>query len=217
MRFRDGWSMGTLLDEFTTLYNAYAGGTRAALPPLRIQYADFAVWQKRWLAAGELSRQLDYWTRTLADAPPPPALPLERKRIEPGAEQGATLEIPLDAKLSARLNALALECRVTPFVLLMASFKALLRRYTGENDIRVGVPVANRSRTEIEPLIGFFVNMLVIRSDIVADVSFVELLQAVNWSVIEAQSCQDVPYDAVVDAVNPSRSLDATAAVSGRA
>ena len=202
----DGWSMSILLDEFAALYNAEVSGTRAALAPLPIQYADFAVWQTRWLAAGELSRQLDYWKRRLADEAPPPALPLDRKCPADASEWGATFEIQIDAGLSAGLVALALQHRVTPFVLLMASFKVLLHRCSGARDVCVGMPIANRNRTETEPLIGFFVNMLVIRSDFSADSSFAQLLQAVALAVIEAQSCQDVPFDAVVDALNPPRS-----------
>lgn len=160
----DGWSMNVLIDEFSRLYAQCVAGQAPQLPPLPIQYADYALWQRSWLEAGELQRQLDYWTAQLGDEQPVLELPTDFPRPAAPSYRGVRLEFAIDPALAMGLRTLAQQQGVTLFMVLLASFQALLHRYTGQQDIRVGMPVAGRGKAETEGLIGLFVNTQVLRA-----------------------------------------------------
>ncbi|WP_282362188.1 non-ribosomal peptide synthetase, partial [Pseudomonas sp. PS01300] len=203
----DGWSMQVMVDELIALYAGYSQGREVQLPALPIQYADFAQWQRQWMEAGERERQLDYWCRQLGGEQPVLELPSDRPRPATRSFKGAKLDIVLDAALARGLRALSQREGVTPFMLLLASFQTLLHRYSGQAQVRVGVPVASRNRLETERLIGFFVNTLVLEARIGADLSFAELLQQVRQTTLQAQAHQDLPFEQLVEALEPGRSL----------
>ncbi|HYD80084.1 MAG TPA: condensation domain-containing protein, partial [Paucimonas sp.] len=152
----DGWSMGVLVREVAALYAAHVQGLPSPLPPLAIQYADFAHWQRQWLAGEVLQKQLDYWTAQLAGAPTLLALPTDRPRPPVQSYRGATLPFEVDAAVTAKLQAVTSQAQATLFMTLAAAFNILLARYSGQSDITLGTPIANRNRGEIESLIGFF-------------------------------------------------------------
>ena len=160
----DGWSMNVLIDEFIRCYDAFEAGTRPQLAPLPIQYSDYALWQRRWLEAGEQARQLDYWQAQLGSEHPVLELPTDHPRPAMPSYRGTRYEFAVDAQLAEQLRTTAQKHDITLFMLLLGAFKVLLHRYTGQTDIRVGVPIANRNRAEIEGLIGFFVNTQVLRT-----------------------------------------------------
>ncbi|SMQ25052.1 amino acid adenylation domain-containing protein [Pseudomonas helmanticensis] len=203
----DGWSMQLMVDELIRLYAAFSRGEQLSLPALPIQYADYAVWQRRWMEAGERERQLDYWLTQLGGEQPVLELPLDRPRPATQSLRGARFELALDAPLSEALNNVARREGVTLFMLLLASFQTLLHRYSAQDDIRVGVPVANRTRVETEGLIGFFVNTQVLRADIHGGLRFSELLQQVRQTALGAQDHQDLPFEQLVEMLQPERSL----------
>ncbi|MCP1669256.1 non-ribosomal peptide synthetase, partial [Pseudomonas citronellolis] len=203
----DGWSMGVLVEELIALYAAHRQGGTANLADLPIQYADYAIWQRHWLEAGERERQLAYWQARLGGVQPVLELPCDRPRPPRQSYRGARSAVQLPAELSEALKALARREDVTLFMLLLASFQALLQRYSGQRDIRVGVPVANRNRVETERLIGFFVNTQVLRAEVDPQRSFRELLQQVRRVAVEAQAHQDLPFEQLVEALQPERSL----------
>ncbi|WJM89444.1 non-ribosomal peptide synthase/polyketide synthase [Pseudomonas brenneri] len=203
----DGWSMQVLVEELIALYGAYSQGQSLELPALAIQYADYAQWQRQWMEAGELQRQLAYWSNQLGDEQPVLELPTDRPRPAVQDQRGARLEIPLDAALSAGLRQLAQREGATLFMVLLASFQALLHRYSGQSDIRVGVPVANRQRVDIERLIGFFVNTQVLKAEVDGQGAFIELLRQVKHTALQAQAHQDLPFEQLVQALQPERSL----------
>ena len=167
----DGWSMGIVVEEIAALYAAALAGAPSPLPELAVQYADFAVWQRRWLSGEVLERQLAYWREQLADAPAL-ALPTDRPRPARGF-RGAVEPFALGAARTAGLAALSRRQGATLFMTLLALFETLLGRYTGQEDVVLGSPIANRNRAETEGLIGFFVNSLVMRGDLTGDPSFV--------------------------------------------
>ncbi|MFL6125676.1 condensation domain-containing protein [Actinophytocola sp.] len=203
----DGWSMGVFLREINALYPAFLAGEPSPLPPLPVQYADFAVWQRTWLAEDELRTQLDYWRERLAGMPAALELPLDRPRpAVPSFEADVvTFEVPAD--VTARLRALSREQGTTLFMTLLAAFQLLLSRYTGSTDIAVGSPIAGRVRPELEGLIGFFVNTLVLRTDLSGDPSFVELLGRVRETALGAYAHQDLPFEQLVEELAPVRDL----------
>ena len=203
----DGWSMGVLVDEFSQLYAAHAQGQSVTLPPLPIQYADYARWQRRWMEAGELERQLDWWRAQLGDEQPVLELPADRPRPAHPTQQGARLDFTLDPLLAKNLMALARQRGVTPFMLLLASFQALLHRYSGQPDLRIGVPVANRTRAETRGLIGFFVNTQVLRAELDGRMPFARLLEQTRDRSLDAQAYQEVPFERLVQALQGERSL----------
>ncbi|MFJ5254176.1 non-ribosomal peptide synthase/polyketide synthase [Pseudomonas sp. NPDC088414] len=204
----DGWSMNVMVDELVALYAAYSQGKSVQLPALPVQYADYAVWQKQWMDAGERERQLAYWTAQLgAGDQPLLELPSDRPRPAEQSYRGARREIPLSLELATALKHLAQRENVTLFALLLASFQTLLHRYSGQADIRVGVPVANRNRVETEGLIGFFVNTQVLKAEFDSQQTFRSLLQQVKNTVLGAQAHQDLPFEQLVDALQPERSL----------
>ncbi len=204
----DGWSVGVLLREFADGYRArVAGGAASSAPALSIQYADYAVWQRYWLEAGEQDRQLAYWRERLGGAQPVLALPADHPRRADGACRLATEPVALSSAAIEAVRRVAREHDVTPFMLLLAAFGAVLHRHTGEADVRVGVPIANRSRLETEPLIGFFVNTQVLRTEFHGDLTLAALLDQVKARAMEAQAHPDLPFDVLVDALQPERSL----------
>ncbi|APB65261.1 non-ribosomal peptide synthase/polyketide synthase [Pseudomonas aeruginosa] len=203
----DGWSMRVLVEELIALYGARRQGVEATLPDLPIQYADYAIWQRHWLEAGERERQLEYWMARLGGGQSVLELPTDRQRPALPSYRGARHELQLPQALGRQLQALAQREGTTLFMLLLASFQALLHRYSGQDEIRVGVPVANRNRVETERLIGFFVNTQVLRADLDAQMPFLDLLQQTRVAALGAQSHQDLPFEQLVEALQPERSL----------
>ncbi|EJZ57493.1 non-ribosomal peptide synthase [Pseudomonas fluorescens R124] len=203
----DGWSLQVIIEELVQLYAGFNLGHAAGLPALPIQYADYALWQRQWMEAGEQERQLAYWQEKLGGEQPVLELPMDRPRSIEQSFAGASHNLILDPALSHALKAFARQENVTLFVVLLASFQALLHRYSGQADIRVGVPVANRGRVEIERLIGFFVNTQVLKADIDGQMPFVDLLRQVKQTAQEAQAHQDLPFEQLVEALEPGRRL----------
>jgi amino acid adenylation domain-containing protein len=203
----DGWSSGVLLGELATLYDAYREGSEASLPELKLQYADYAVWQRGRLQGELLETQLAYWRKQLAGAPQLLELPTDRPRPAASNYRGAALRFALSAELSERLRELARREGVTLYMLLLAAWQTLLARYTSQEDVVVGSPVAGRTRAETEPLIGFFVNTLVLRTDLSGDPTFRELLARVREVCLGAYAHQEVPFEKVVEELAPERSL----------
>ncbi|MEH2435907.1 MAG: non-ribosomal peptide synthase/polyketide synthase [Nostoc sp.] len=206
----DGWSIGLFLQELAALYNAYSQGKSSTLTPLPIQYADFALWQRQWLQGEVLQSQLSYWQQKLASAPTLLSLPTDRPRPAVQTYQGTHQEFALSEELTGKLAKLSQEQGVTLFMTLLAAFDTLLYRYTGTEDILVGSPIANRDRSEIEGLIGFFVNTLVMRTDLSGNPSFSELLGRVREMAMEAYSHQHLPFEMLVEALQPERNLSHT-------
>jgi hypothetical protein len=203
----DGWSIGVFVQELTALYNAYAQGQPTTLASLPIQYADFAIWQRQWLQGDVLQSQLDYWQKQLKDAPTLLPLPTDRPRGAVQTFAGAHQEFALSVELTQKLTKLSQQQGCTLFMTLLAAFDTLLYRYTGVADILVGTPIANRDRSEIEGLIGFFVNTLVLRTDLSGNPSFYELLGRVREMAMEAYTHQDLPFEMLVEALQPERDL----------
>ncbi|WP_290447414.1 amino acid adenylation domain-containing protein [Pseudomonas sp. 21LCFQ010] len=204
----DGWSMPVMVDELVCLYEAYSQGqTEFYLPDLPIQYADYAIWQRNWMEAGEQERQLTYWQGQLGGEQPVLELPTDRPRPLIADHRGARVAIGLNNDLVDGLKALAQRHGVTLFMVLLASFQSVLQRYSGQNDIRVGVPIANRTRVETERLIGFFVNTQVLKATFELTTTFDQLLKQVCKTVLDAQTYQDLPFEQLVEALQPDRSL----------
>ncbi|TRX72851.1 non-ribosomal peptide synthetase [Pseudomonas mangiferae] len=206
----DGGSVPVMVDELTRLYAAQCNGVPAALPALPVQYADYAAWQRDWMARGESRRQLAYWQARLGDRHPPLDLPLDRPRHALVTRDGASLNLELPLPLARALRRLAQAEHTTLFTVLLAAFQALLYRYTGQLDIRVGVPTANRNRLETEGLIGLFVNTLVLRAEIRPDEPFQTFLERVKADTLAAQAHQDLPFEQLVEALQPERDLGHT-------
>ncbi|MBV9386823.1 MAG: amino acid adenylation domain-containing protein [Chroococcidiopsidaceae cyanobacterium CP_BM_ER_R8_30] len=205
----DGWSMGVMMQELSTLYAAFADAKPSPLPELPIQYADFAQWQQQWLQGEVLVSQLDYWRQQLADLP---ALDLPTNRPRPAIQsyRGATQYLEISASLTQALENLSQQTEVTLFVTLLTAFQILLFRYTGQPDLAVGTPIANRNRRETEGLIGFFVNLLVIRTDLSGYLTVRSLLKRVRSVALDAYSHQDLPFERLVEELQPVRSLSYT-------
>ncbi|NMF66950.1 non-ribosomal peptide synthetase [Brasilonema octagenarum] len=206
----DGWSMGVFLQELETLYNAYSQGQTPSLAPLPIQYADFTIWQREWLQGDVLQTQLSYWQQQLKDAPALLSLPTDRPRPAVQTFAGAYQQFTLSVELTDRLVKLSQEQGCTLFMTLLAAYDTLLYRYTGQADILVGTPIANRDRSEIEGLIGFFVNTLVMRSNLAGNPSFSELLGRVREVALGAYAHQNLPFEMLVEALQPERDLSYT-------
>jgi amino acid adenylation domain-containing protein len=206
----DGWSVGVMISEMAALYEAYAAGRPAALPPLAIQYRDFAVWQREWLSGEQLERQLAYWREALGGAPPALVLPTDRPRPPVQSFRGAMLEREIGPGLTRGLSELGRGRGVTLYMTLLAAFKTLLYRYTGQEDVVVGTPVANRNRVEVENLIGFFVNTLVLRTRLAPDLTFARLLGRVREVTLGAFAHQDVPFEKLVEELQPERDTSRT-------
>ncbi|NEQ79118.1 MAG: amino acid adenylation domain-containing protein, partial [Moorea sp. SIO2I5] len=203
----DGWSMGVFIQEVSRLYQANGAGQPSPLAELPIQYADFAVWQRQWLSGEVLQNQLNYWQQQLAGAPELLQLPTDYPRPSVQTYQGAIQSFNLNTNLTQKLQTLSRESGTTLFMTLLAGFATLLYRYTGQEDIVIGSPIANRNRSEIESLIGFFVNTLVLRTSFEENPSIKDLLAQVRESTLKAYEHQDVPFEQVVEALQPQRSL----------
>jgi amino acid adenylation domain-containing protein len=202
----DGWSVGVLLRELDHLYAALARGTAPALPDLPVQYADFTAWQGEWLGGEVLETQLAYWRRQLHDLPTL-RLPTDHPRPPVQSFRGARREVRLPDPLADALKALSRREGVTLFMTLLAGFQALLHRYTGQGDVVVGAPIAGRSREEVEGLIGFFTNTLVLRTDLSGDPTFRDVLGRVREVALGAYAHQDVPFELLVEKLQPERDL----------
>jgi len=201
----DGWSQTILMNELGALYEAAAAGRSSPLPELPIQYADFAEWQREWLQGERLEQQLEYWRKHLAGAPPSLELPTNRPRPAVQSFNGARESFVLSRDLSVRLVELSRRENATLFMTLLAAFYVLLYRHTGEPDIVIGTPVANRNRHELESLIGFFVNTLALRADLSGEPTFRELLAQVREVSLGAYAHQDLPFEMLVEELSPIR------------
>ncbi len=203
----DGWSLDVLLRELVALYQAQLADVPPPLPALPIQYADFAVWQRQWLQGERLDAQLAYWRQKLADVPTVLDLPTDRPRPTIQTFNGATSVVALGPALRAQLLALSQREGVTPFMLLLATFQVLLARWSGQLDLLVGTPIAGRTRTELEGLIGLFVNTLVLRATLTGNPAFRSLLRQVRETTLEAYTHQDLPFEQIVDLIQPERDM----------
>jgi len=202
----DGWSDGVFWRELAVLYQAFANGRPSPLPPLSIQYADFATWQQQWQREEVLDTPLAYWQQQLTGVSML-QLPTDHPRPAVQTFRGARHWLTLSPTLTQALKALSQGHGVTLFMTLLAAFQTLLHRYSGQDDIAVGTLIANRHRAELEGLIGFFVNILVLRTDLSGDPSFRELLERVRAVTLGAYEHQDVPYEKVLEALRPPRDL----------
>ncbi|MGF1936825.1 MAG: non-ribosomal peptide synthetase [Nostoc sp. ChiQUE02] len=203
----DGWSIGVLIQEIAALYPAFASNQPSPLPKLTIQYADFAYWQRQWLQGEVLENQLSYWQKQL-DGISMLNLPTDRPRLAVQTYQGARQPVQLSKSLSEALLALGQQEGVTLFITLLAAFQVLLYCYTQQEDIAIGSPIANRNRSEIEGLIGFFVNSLVLRTDLSGNPTFRELLSRVKEVALGAYAHQDLPFEKLVEELHPERNLN---------
>ncbi len=214
----DGWSMGLLVHEVTALYAAFAERRPSPLPELPLQYADFSAWQRSWLQGVVLDREIAYWRRQLSGLPPLLELPTDRPRPAVQSLRGAARPVRLPAGLTRQIAALSRREGATLFMMLLAGFQALLARFSGQQDLAVGSPVAGRNRVEIEGLIGFFVNTLVLRARLTGNlpgdraytVSFRELLGRTRETALAAHAHQDLPFEKLVQELTPERSLSHT-------
>ena len=202
----DGWSMAVLVRELSALYAAFVQGGSSPLAPAELQYADYALWQREWLSGQTLEKQLAYWKEQLSDAATL-QLPTDRPRPAVQSYRGAMLGFEISAPVSRRLKKLGHQEGATLFMVLLAAIQVLLSRWSGQRDIVVGSPIAGRTHEQTEELIGFFVNMLVLRTDLEGDPSFREVLQRVKEVTLGAYAHQDVPFEKVVEALQPVRDL----------
>jgi amino acid adenylation domain-containing protein/thioester reductase-like protein len=206
----DGWSLGVFLQELGSLYRAYSTGSSANLPPLAVQYGDYAAWQRQWLQGEVLDAQRHYWAEQLAGIPALLALPTDFPRPAEQDYHGAAVRSCLDAALTARLQTLAQAQGCTLFMVLLAAFQTLLHRYSNQDDLCVGSPIANRAHAHTEELVGFFVNTLVLRARFQPDMSFTDLLKQVRHNALGAYAHQELPFEYLVEQINPQRSLSHT-------
>ncbi|MEM8531176.1 MAG: amino acid adenylation domain-containing protein [Chloroflexota bacterium] len=205
----DGWSMNIMVHEFVHCYEHLVNDQPIELNPLALQYPDFAVWQRQWLQGEMLEHYLAYWRTQLVDLAPL-QLPTERPRPAVQTYRGADHTIELDAELLDQLQDLSQREGVTLFMTLLTAWKVLLARYSGQTDIAIGIPIAGRNQADIEPLIGFFINTLVIRSDLSADPSFGDVLNRVRATTLDAYAYQDLPFEKLVEELHPERDLSQT-------
>ncbi len=203
----DGWSGGILLQELTALYEAALLGKRSPLPELPIQYADYAVWQRNWLQGEALEKQLDYWRKRLEGAPPVLLLPTDRPRPPKAKFRGEKHHFLLPPSLTNAIRDLSRHLGGTGFMTMLAAFQTLILHYTAQPDVVLGTDLASRTSIQIEPLIGFFVNLLVLRADLSGDPTFEELLVRVREIALGAYAHQDLPFDKLVEELQPERSL----------
>ena len=203
----DGWSMGVLLRELRALYKAYRAGKKNPLQPLVVQYADYASWQRQWLRGEALEDQLSYWRSRLSGLPLLHNLPLDKLRpAQQGFEGGHHIQ-RVSRELKDRLEICGREHRATLFMVLQAAFSVLLHRYSGETDIVMGSPIAGRVHRDLEPLIGFFINTLVLRGDLSGNPRFLDLLEASRQTILDAYAHQHAPFEMLVQELRPERSL----------
>ncbi|MBV9773367.1 MAG: amino acid adenylation domain-containing protein, partial [Gemmatimonadetes bacterium] len=203
----DGWSMGVFIRELSALYEAFARGAEPRLPELPVQYADHAVWQRGWLTGEVLEREVEYWRERLSGAPALLELPTDRPRPRVASDAGGARDFTIDAATTARLRALSRSEGATLFMTLLAGWQLLLARWSGQDDVVVGTPIAGRHRLETEGLIGFFVNTLVLRADLSEDPGFRALLAQVRETTLGAYQHQDLPFEKLVEELGVERSL----------
>ncbi len=208
----DGWSLGVLVQELGAIYEAFRNDRTASspeppLPEPPLQYADFAEWQRAWLTGETLAQQIDYWKTQLAGVPPVLELPTDRQRPPAQSFKGASLRFEIGLDVTGALRDLSRHQDSTLFMTLLAVFATVMHRYTGQPEMVIGAPIANRTRREIEPLIGFFVNTLALRADVAGDPSFIELLRRLRATTLDAYAHQDVPFERLVDEIHPERDL----------
>ena len=203
----DLWSMAVAVRELVALYPAFLVGARSPLPELPIQYADYAAWQRGRLEGPRLAEDLDYWRKALAGAPPVLDLPTDRPRPPVQTSRGGSTSFELPADLMARLRTLSRGSGTTPFMTMLAAFAVLLQRYSNQDDLVIGAPIANRTRPETEPLIGFFVNTLALRVDLSGDPTFSELLERVRAACLGGYAHQELPFERLVEELHPERDL----------
>ncbi|HEY4588616.1 MAG TPA: condensation domain-containing protein, partial [Thermoanaerobaculia bacterium] len=203
----DGWSIGIFVRELGELYRALAAGAPASLPVLPIQYADFAAWQRQWLSGTVLAEHLAWWTGQLTGAPQVVDLPLDRPRPAVQSYRGNHVDLRLENALKESLERLTRRLGVTPFMALLAGYATLLCRYSGQSDVVVGTPIANRGHAEVEGLIGFFANTLALRVDLSGDPGFDALARRVREMALGAYAHQDFPFERLVNELRPERSL----------
>ncbi len=203
----DAWSIGVFMQELTALYTAFSAGKPSPLEPLQIQYGDFAYWQREFLSGDRLNSHLDYWRQQLEDIPPLLELPTDHPRPTVQTFKGQTTTFTLTPALSQRIKTLTQQSQATVFMTLLAAFQLLLHRYTRQEDIIVGSPIANRQRQELEPLIGCFVNTLVMRTQFKENPTFTQVLTQVRQTALDAYSHQDLPFEKLVEELQPERSL----------
>ncbi|MGI9304604.1 MAG: amino acid adenylation domain-containing protein, partial [Gammaproteobacteria bacterium] len=203
----DGWSIGILIQEVSALYSAFSRGQPDPLAPLAIQYADYAVWQRRWLDDEVMQRQADFWCKHLSGAPALLELPIDRPRPPVQSYAGASVPFAPSAELSTALLDLSQRHGTTLFMTLLAGWSVLLARLSGHNDLVIGTLVANRQRAEIESLLGFFLNTLALRIALDGDLSVAQLLQRIKAITLAAYAHQDIPFEEVIDVIQPPRSL----------
>ncbi|MBC7541698.1 MAG: amino acid adenylation domain-containing protein, partial [Candidatus Sericytochromatia bacterium] len=203
----DGWSVGILVNEFSTLYDAAANGQPSPLPDLPIQYGDFAVWQRQWLQSERIDAQLGYWKQQLQGVHTHLDLPGDRPRPDVLTFQGATLTFDIPASVTEPLKALSRSEGITLYMALLAAFEVLLHSYSGQEDFIVGSPIANRTQEDTESLIGFFANTLPLRADVSGSPSMRQLMQRVRTVALGGFAHQDVPFETIVQAISPTRSL----------
>ncbi|ARB30719.1 non-ribosomal peptide synthetase [Pseudomonas tolaasii] len=201
----DGWSLTVLIDEFSSLYAAAIQGQTLELPPLALQYADYGSWQRQWLAQGEGQRQLAYWKTQLGEEHPSLSLATDHPRSAQHLHSASRHSVRLSVSLSEAIRQTAQANQSTPFMLLLAAFQSLLHRYSGQRDIRIGVPNANRPRQETQGLVGFFINTLVLRAELDGQLPFNQLLAATRETVIGAQAHQDLPFEQLLEAFPQAR------------
>ncbi|QDE69016.1 non-ribosomal peptide synthetase [Myxococcus xanthus] len=207
----DGWSLGVLVREVGALYAAFLEGRSPGLPELPVQYADYAVWQRQWLSGAVLETQLDWWRQQLSGAPPHLELPTDKPRPATLSHRGAWVPVRLPRPMSDAVTALAHAEGATPFMVLLAAFQLLLSRYSGQEDVLVGSPIAGRRYEETEGLIGFFVNTLVLRAQVQPHATFRELLAQVRERTLGAYDHQDLPFEKLVEDLQPERNLGRSA------
>ncbi|RKG90846.1 non-ribosomal peptide synthetase, partial [Corallococcus sp. CA053C] len=203
----DGWSMGVLVRELTALYAAFHAGQEPALAPLPVQYADFTIWQRNWLQGETLDAQLGYWKEKLAGAPAALELPTDRPRPPVQSHRGSTVPVRLSLPVSEAIKTLSQREGATPFMTLLAAFQVLLSRYSAQDDISVGSPIAGRTQEETEGLIGFFINTVVLRAQVRSEDSFRQLIGQVRGTTLAAYEHQHLPFEKLVEAVQPVRDL----------
>ncbi|HEX5755017.1 MAG TPA: amino acid adenylation domain-containing protein, partial [Arenimonas sp.] len=203
----DGWSIGVIIREFAALYTAFCEGQANPLPPLEIQYADYAVWQRGWLQGEELERQTTFWREHLVGAPALLELPTDRPRPPMQSHVGGTFPLVLPAELGPQLKQLGQRHGTTLFMVVLAGWSLLLSRLSGQDDVVIGTPVANRQRREVEALVGFFVNTLALRVRVGETASVADLLAQVKDTTLGAFAHQELPFEQVVEAVRPARSM----------
>ncbi|EGH32807.1 amino acid adenylation, partial [Pseudomonas syringae pv. japonica str. M301072] len=203
----DGWSVGVLINEFVALYQAFSQHQPDPLPALSIQYADYAVWQRRTFTGERLAEQADFWREHLGGAPTLLSLPTDRPRPALQSYRGGAVPVTIDATLYQRLERFCQAHNVTLFMGLLSAWSVLMARLGNERDVVIGVPSANRGRTETENLIGFFVNTLALRIDLAQNPSVAQLLEQVRQTTLAAHEHQDIPFEQVIEALQPPRSM----------